>query len=252
MPGDAAGAVNDSLPVRRLAGDRVDENGEIPGRQGLHDNWSVDSSFQVTTARDASFRIGPWNSLKGPAERVARSRRRRVVGPWCKMGAGPRGSCGAGCAQHPTLRRVSRMDFSFARSLRFALRIAGAMKGANHREKPVAHLCFGASCVSSRSVSVPMCRWSPSGTVPARFASRASRLARVQRARRCTGVCDRESVRRTARFVCPIEPTGTVLDYWARVKHFDGIQTEPLPVRRYLGSHQQLGGDRLVWKAMRE
>ena len=38
MPGEAAGALDDSFPLGTGAGDRVDEDGEIPDRQGLHDN----------------------------------------------------------------------------------------------------------------------------------------------------------------------------------------------------------------------
>ena len=34
------------------------------------------------------------------------------------------------------------MDFSFARSLRFALRMAGVMKGANTRENPAGSPLF--------------------------------------------------------------------------------------------------------------
>ena len=37
VPRHAAGAVNDNFAVRCVAGDCVDENGKIPGRQGLHD-----------------------------------------------------------------------------------------------------------------------------------------------------------------------------------------------------------------------
>ena len=47
MPGDAAGALHDSFPVRLVAGDRVDEDGEIPSRQGLHDNWKERSASRV-------------------------------------------------------------------------------------------------------------------------------------------------------------------------------------------------------------
>ena len=53
----------------------------------------------------------------------------------------------------PTSGRCSsgraRDDFTFPSAI--ALRIAGAMKGANHREILWARLGFGASCVSSRA-----------------------------------------------------------------------------------------------------